>query len=450
MAARGSSPATISCEGEGGLAVLRSDFVGLEGVDGVKIYSCNQDDERRHATLPSWEDATIAIGNAPGKVYDPYKDEIDEIQIALITPDSFKSDFTMIDVPVGALCNMLLSPFSATDGVEITTKHTDLKRPVPDCRYQSEVLAVKMLKGLSRQTSEAIAEDFTVSNNDASIISERLQEGSWLAFVLRGAPGFSSALKQKIGPEIFEGGSLAARTFNSNCIKAIFAGEDNEPAVVRGVSRAATYRTICHLFSAAELGVGKVSDLFPEDLPNEIVTIRVRQDRFFRVLKRLERGGFNVIGLRIMKGREIFLALRRFNGITKWDEIMTGKFSAGASALDGIEVTCAVDGMNAIYGKGNWDMGQACDDKKKGVGFRQEGIIDGFDSKELLKTSASLNETVCLVVPHSALKKNGLSSVIDSVQRNASGFGIVAARFVAFTVETAGRFCLNRERPKCL
>ena len=454
-ALEGVAPASISCEGEGGAAAMRNNFLGLEGVEGVVI-----DDEEATGeasdSIPTKEDASLAIGNTPGPILDQYKGEIDEVQVVIVTPDSFERDFTGVDVPIGTLANVLLSPFPTIDGAEVST-NTNLGTRIPRCKFKSELLAAKMINKLSKELAHSIARDLTLVGKDAAVMERVLQRGRCLAFVMKGKPGFRRALKERVGPEKMEGGSLAARNYNPNCLKAMFAGDDDEPALARGVSRQATYRVICRLFTPDDVCATQVGDLFPERLPNEIVALNVRQvGRLGTVLKRAERGGFDLVGMRLAEKGRVLLCLRRFNGAAKWAEITGDSATGSGASFDDVDTIGNSEGMDGIYGAGNWNLKAACDEKRFSggmysvaasvaptegfAGFKQEGLIDDFQEKKFVRASISLNETVCVVFPSEVLRSSGLAKLVDAVKRNASGFVIVGARLVWFSMRSAAKW----------
>ena len=299
--------------------------------------------------------------------------------------------------------------------------------------------------------------DLTTSKSDQDLLKSCLLSGPSLALVLTGDSGYLKAIGKAVGPSELYGGSLSARAFSSNCIKALHAGDEDEPAVVATGSRIAAYRTMCRLFAPKE--VEDFATLFKHDLPPEVVGCVLSSSRRLGVvLKRASRNAFDVVGMKMMieGGGSVGLLLRRCNGTKKWTEVCG---DGDYNDVDVIEEGKALDAwIGATFGsadanaKAEWSMKECLkmsaiigdDEELHGsrggskssysIG-RQEGGIDGFTGLEYDRVVVNLVETSCLVLTPELVRGGGLSKALDTLLKN--GFGIVGIRVVNFSRNTA-------------
>lgn len=460
---RQGSKTIVHCIGEGGASTLRSDFC-LCGYKGVFIEDVDSD-KVIEVAMPSREEVALGLGNPPKPIRSGFKEDLDEIEIVLITPDCFKRDFTKVDVPFGSVCNRLLEPFSEIADVGGMPAAVKTGISKIQCKHNVRIAAMKILPEVGPELAESLARDLTVSQDDAKLLTKTLRGGRCMAIVLKGSSGFAKALKKRIGPSELCGGSLAARGVLPESIKASYAGEESEPALVRGINRRSTYNAICRLFCISEISGGNGAShlhLFPTDCPPELVLLSIKIRRLGPILKRAERGDFECILLGMSSNDRVRAVLRRANGRKRWQDIME-KLSQGGMSDDDIAVLHNQESSELAFFGSDCKAENCLESKISGCGVsaqeassarpegscgwpKSEGSIDGFGELNFVRKSISLRETVVVVVPPSVLRHNGLSMVCEAIQRSVSGFNVVACRLHRFTMQGAGEWCGIREK----
>lgn len=361
-----------------------------------------------------------------------YKQDIRDTVVVLVTPDAFRRDFTDRDVEGGKIASKVLAPSGAPSG---------------------SLVAAKMVN-MDDRMAAAVADDLVAIDADRAALKACLVSGPSLVLVMTGESGFLADTKARIGPSTLAGGSLSARAFNPDCLKAIYAGNDDEPGLTTAPTRLATYRVICRLFEvSAELGGGGgLASLFKHDLPPEIVGFALNnRSRMAVVLKRASRNGFEVVGMKMVGGRkqgpELRVLVRRCNGRKKWAELCGDGGDVvvvAAEELDawvketwgdwwvGAEKCALLDGVTGDDGEesGGWRKGGGAK-----AAAKQEGGVDGFKGGKFDRVTVNLVETACVVMTPELVGGGGLNRAVEVLVKN--GFEIVAARLVSFGKEGA-------------
>ena len=230
------------------------------------------------------ENIAIALGNGPPpSVQKVFKDDINDVVVAVVTPDSFVRDFSGVDIGLGSIMKQLLMPYVEVNGEFVIPGNADAK-----CAFNSKIIGLKLFKSIEDDNfAKAIVESCVLNGEEAKLLRSRLinSGGPVMVVCLRGKSGFGKQLRRRVGPmDNLQGGSLSARASSVNCIRASFAGDGcEEPGALVTKNRAETYKLLAHCFVAEELsGLEEGNDvshpllqLFPSSLPPSLVMFTV-------------------------------------------------------------------------------------------------------------------------------------------------------------------------------
>ena len=495
---RESHAMVFKARGEG--APFNLTRLGLEDCIDV-VDACPMDEEG----VPK-EEVAIALGNGPPKdVNKLFAEDVDDVIVLVVTPDSFRRDFSGADICFGTVVKQLLTPFVEINGqfVNGNANGTNKQR----CAFGSSLLGMKIFPVVTDDKfANAIASTAQLPAEAAKLSERIIGDGPVAVICLRGQRGFGAAMRRRVGPmDNLAGGSLSARAFNVDCIRAQFSGDGcEEPGVLIAGGRNTTYNLLCHCFEYSELFLGDkekesgeegveeetmvthpLLSLFPFTLPPSLVTFIVPNlKKLPSILKRAERSDFGVLALKLLESGEsgsggAAVMLRRCNGQSVWRKIVgpsdydLAKRDAPNSlvAVYGADIVKVVDDVGLIFGK-------ECEEKKikqalmrwscslmdgsgngegkeltrpvrggsGGVGaekLMQEGSIDGFTSGKFIRKSISLNESACAVFLPKLVDEIGVSKIIEGLQKN---FNIIALRLVRWTSTSAKMFLDARGR----
>ena len=295
----------VKLEGEGAKKVTAA--LGFDVLEGLEAES------RRFGDLPEDDESAILVGDPPGDPDLSALEDIPETHVVLVTPDSFERDFTGTDLPLGSIACSILTPFSPVDGVEYELGNEG------KCKYDSTLLAAKVVK-MGPRLAAKVARD-VATGDDVKVMEKILGSGRCLVLLLRGRRGYGASLKRRLGPKEIQGGSLAARTFNPDCIKALYA-DDDRPGIAWGVGRRKNWNLVCRLFRESEVKGGDFRSLFLVELPVSLVAAVVRFKRLGLVMKRSFRAGFSCVACRAVDGGAALL-LRAGNGKERWSNLLS-------------------------------------------------------------------------------------------------------------------------------